>query len=477
MEHIARQDLTLFLNGCRVCTGQAGFYQGARSKQVGLDFLHAYILGNYRSLYMRSLAGGLNTHNQASVIANLLERGAPDDPQERALEGALLAATLDQMPASHAWRALSQVARRGVNNRRARAIIAEFVRTRPNLPLHALKYRRHLRRLMRHAHLRLDPETHRVVFESVRGGEPFETPLYETWRQAHYSDRQLFELPMTVAEGLAASRGINRERFLRQIRGQMTRGERSRLQRAAAAESVDLGVDLQKMPLERLARYIAGMSVAERRDRRAGLEAALRESARHLANSMTLELPRRAALVLDVSYSTLGSRQRRRSALALALALPYLVEALGASATLHWTCAPSHSSPALAMPRGQTNLARPLLEALERRPELIFVVSDGHENDPPGGLSAVWRAFKRDLDPGDDVELVHLNPVFDAEWLEPRRLDPEVCALGMRAPQDLGLAMMLSRFARGRLDLGDLTDYLETRAARLIDECAYAQAA
>ncbi len=63
LEQVAREDLVMFINACLSCTGQKEFYDDAYGQQVSIDFLHDYILGNYRLLYARTLAVGINHHD------------------------------------------------------------------------------------------------------------------------------------------------------------------------------------------------------------------------------------------------------------------------------------------------------------------------------------------------------------------------------------------------------------------------------
>jgi hypothetical protein len=91
---VAREDLVMFINACLACTGQREFYDNAYGQRVSIDFLHDYILGNYRLLYARSLCAGINHFNQAQIVLKLLATGRNTLPEHRKEEGALIAATL-----------------------------------------------------------------------------------------------------------------------------------------------------------------------------------------------------------------------------------------------------------------------------------------------------------------------------------------------------------------------------------------------
>ena len=59
-DELEREDLLQFLNAAFVSTGQGEFYSTAGEQRVSLAFLHEYVRGNYRRLYARMLAAGLD---------------------------------------------------------------------------------------------------------------------------------------------------------------------------------------------------------------------------------------------------------------------------------------------------------------------------------------------------------------------------------------------------------------------------------
>lgn len=109
-------------------------------------------------------------------------------------------------------------------------MIRDYLSGRRDPIYDAVKYRSKVACAVRHAHLKRDGEFGRFLF--TKSGEAYETPLFERYRQAHYSRAAIFELPYTVAEGFAAKHGISRKVFLEKIEPRLTRGERLRLQRA-----------------------------------------------------------------------------------------------------------------------------------------------------------------------------------------------------------------------------------------------------
>ena len=121
-------------------------------------------------------------------------------------------------------------------------------------------------------------------------------------------------------------------------------------------------------------------------------------------------------------------------------------------------------------PSGQTDLAGPLVDAIEWGAELIVIVSDGFENDPPRGAAEVARVFRRRLDQQRATSIVHVNPVFDAEHYSPRTIGPAIPTVGLRDAEDLFTMLGFARFADGTAPLSDLEEYLAQRVKLLLGE-------
>jgi hypothetical protein len=452
---VEREDLVIFINACFACTGQREFHAASGSR-VGIDFLHRYILGNYRRVYARTLAAGINHFNQAEVIFQLLALGAPAVASDRAEEGALIFAALSRLPPPRAYRVLARLAAARVNNRRSRAVVQRFLAARRDLDFELVKYRNKLRRAVAHAHLGLGDERARFLFEP-RDGAPYAHPLFEACRQARYSMGAVYELPFSIAEGYAARHAIPRERFLARIAPRMTAQERLRLSAAAAREDVTLRLDLERATLTKLSSYIVSLPHAERAARRDELELALGAcTARLVRGAPALG---RVAAVLDNSHSSSGSSEKRRRPLAVALAVSRLLAATSREYLPLWT-APAREE-LLVEARGQTDLGRPLLAAMAARPDLIVIVSDGVDNAPAAGAAEVARVCRaRDL---SRVPIVHLNPAFEGHELAPRGLGPAITTVGLRDAESLFVALEFARFALGSATLYALEQRLASR--------------
>jgi hypothetical protein len=193
----------------------------------------------------------------------------------------------------------------------------------------------------------------------------------------------------------------------------------------------------------------------------------------------------RVAAILDRSFSASGSGEKRRRPLAVALAASQLLRAWAREYRAFWTPAltpglaassvsaePDGEGAVLAeldvQAHGQTALGEPLLSALAFQPELIVIVSDGFENDPPAVCNQIVRWFRERLDPRRKVAIVHANPVFDSDRFMPRSLGTAMPTMGLRDAEDLLTMLGFARFADGSAPLAELEQYLAERLPLLL---------
>ena len=308
-QRVTREDLLLFVNACFACTGQKEFYGDGYGQTVSLRFLHQYILGNYRRLYARVLACGINHMNQALIVENLLATGRDTDAAARTEENALITRALDLLPTHRAMHLLSDVAGRGVNNRRTRALTRRYLGQKERLEFRAVKYRRTFRQAAMHTHLRYDGELASFFVKGWRERR-FQTPLFESFRQAHYAESAIYELPYSIAEGLAEKHRVPRELFLQRIAPKMTDNERMRLKDSSESHGVALKVNWARQSPARVASYALSLPAAECTQRMSELSQAL-DQATSRAIRKTGARFGKVACVLDRSFSSSGSRSGR----------------------------------------------------------------------------------------------------------------------------------------------------------------------
>jgi hypothetical protein len=472
---VAAEDVLLFVNAAITATGQREFRSDAVGQQLSLDFLHAYVRVNYRRVYASSLALDINDHNALRIMLGLLETSGEASAEERRTEGRLIAARLALLPPQRVYRLFGEVRRAGINNRRTRAIMRDWLAARPDLGHDAVKYRGGVKTAARHIHLRCpegaEPLAEVGAFLFRPGRLPrYEHRLLDAWRRAHYEQGAVAELPFTVAEGFAARHGMKREVFLKRAAPRMTRLERLRTHSVTQRPEIDLTV----MPLTRLALYVLSLPFEQRAARRTELTGALRTAARRAAGGHAGSWGRVHA-VLDDSFSSSGSGQKRRRPLAVALACHHLLEALAAPGAYRGLWTSGRGDALLVRPWGPTPLGMRVLDALEpgpggAAPDRLVIVSDGWDNAPAGLAGEVLRVWRKRLDPGRRTAVVHVNPVYDADGFDVRRLAAGVPTAGIRDAEDLPALVEIARFAEGRTGAAELHAYLDRRVALFLGE-------
>ncbi|GGL35042.1 hypothetical protein GCM10011588_57220 [Nocardia jinanensis] len=457
----------MFANAAITATGQREFHSGESHQRLSLDFLHDYVLGNYRDLYTATLALDINDHNAALIIRRLLDSAGEANVAQRRTEGRLIARRLGSLPPQRVYRLFGDLRKAGVNNRRTRAIIRDWLASRTDPTLDAVKYRNALELTLRHTHLAPPHEEVGEFLFAPHGGTRFTAPLLNAWREAHYAKNKLYDLPFTVAEGFAARRGIDRGEFLERIAPRMTRLEQLRLQESARRHDAGaVHTELRRMPLTRLASYVLSLPLDDRVRRRAELDEALATAARRAAGTESGRWGRVAA-VLDDSFSSSGSTAKRRRPLAVALASHYLLRTLAAEYIALWTS--GRTDAVLGYPYGATPLGHRIIDALDSAPDRLVIVSDGWDNAPPGLAAEVLRVWRTCLDTDSRVDIVHLNPVYDAGDFEVRRLSATVPTVGIRDAEDLPALVELAHFAAGHTGLSELTAYLDARIRQFLE--------
>lgn len=464
---IEREDLVIFINACLSATSQGEFYEDAAGQSLALDFLHEYVCRHYRPLYSRTLAAGINDHARSRIVTELICSADKATPRERATEAKLVSATLARMPPQRVYRLFERVCERRITNRRVRAIVAQWLATR-SLTFDAVKYRRALRTIVGHLHLRTPGEVGRFLFERHTRDGRYATPLFESWRAAHYSITSVYELPYSIAVGFARKHKIAKDTFLENIAPMMTRSERFRTQLAARRAEADVApVDLSRELPTRIALFAYALGESERTERRDELVAAMDASVERVCERSPMRFGRVVA-VLDNSYSAVGSREKRMRPMAVTVAIDALLRRAARAYTGLWTSAPEDARWIDVAPRGSTRLAWKVLDALEHKPELVVIVSDGYENDPPGALASMLSAYRTSVDPKRAVSIVHVNPVFEAASYGAASFGPAVPMVSVRDAEDVLTALGFARFADDKATLEELARYLDGRVAEFL---------
>lgn len=109
---------------------------------------------------------------------------------------------------------------------------------------------------------------------------------------------------------------------------------------------------------------------------------------------------------------------------------------------------------------GQTDLATPLLAAIQWQPDNVIIVSDGYENAPLDAANQIVNAYRKRLSKDHPIAFIHANPVFDPQHFSPKCLGNGLVTIGLRDAEDLGASMGFAKFASGEASQCQLEAYL-----------------
>ncbi|MCO7223285.1 hypothetical protein [Pleionea sp. CnH1-48] len=454
---IEGEDLVLFINACFTCTGQNEFYEEAYEQGLSIDFLHQYILGNYRRLYALTLATGINHYNQALIIFNLLSSGAPSFAANKLEESNLIWLSLQSLPANRVFKLFATLKKQKVNNRRTRAVIKRYLASRKDPAFDAVKYRTKVKQAIMHAHLKVCDERGRFLFEK-ESRKPFETPIFDSFQRAKYSKQAIYELPYTVAEGLAQKQGIPRNVFLKSIESNLTKNEKLRLQKSAQRQKkVSLDVDFKTVDVTRLSLYWLSLPYETRKVLKDKFESALDYHAQKLIAGTQLARDK-VAVVIDRSFSMWGSQEKQRRPLAVGFAIHQVLKRVVKDYSVFWSTPVKDDL--FVQPKGQSNIAEPFVNALKQEPDVLIIVSDGFENDPTGLTSQIYQSWLKIKSRTRNTNIIHINPVYDANRFDVKKLSEGITSVGIRNVEDIAVTMEYSRFANGRATIEMLEDYV-----------------
>lgn len=118
---------------------------------------------------------------------------------------------------------------------------------------------------------------------------------------------------------------------------------------------------------------------------------------------------------------------------------------------------------------GPPPLGTRILDPLEHRPDRLVIVSDGWDSAPPGLAGEVLRVRRARIDPHRRTAVVHVNPVYEADGFDVRRLAPSVPTADVRDAEDLPALLEMAQFAEARGGAGALHARPDRQVSRFVN--------
>lgn len=459
--------------------GRATYYNKLSEQEQATGLIHQQVFDIDRGLYAlaASLPGSLDYSRQLA-ITRLLDNpkngaGLLTDEQEfHALEY-----LISRLPIQRILKLFVTLRKEKVSGRRIRRLILRTILNQPNLQWIAVKYRKKLRIALIHAlqrkkasviqdilygcyvpindrHYRFDGShkaseiitdnlfrhadgsgdlTRRgeiMAFVSFVLGNPVDFGLYQKYDAANRDPLLLAALPPEVAQTKRANFHPNFTVAAVTDMTTTTATEKQKMRSRAMRENQGASkaeFDPMAMSVTELYVYLY-----EQRERNPGFvvtDEILSELLRKAwVAHRQIKPPPHIVVLLDQSHSMRGSAQQRWRPIAAGMAMK---NALLPSFRFQ-----------LEAPYGGTAIARDLLRALTTHPDMVYIISDGYENQPAGRTAEVVAALRRI---GNTTPIIQLTPVVSAEDDGVRPLSPDIPCISISSdPQSFLLGQLRS---------------------------------
>lgn len=436
------RSLISFINALSTSIAKETFYNEESEQKAALDMIHSNALVASRIFYALMLLSQSTTDENKKLVAlNLLENTKVSLEQKK-WENALMLQSFSKMQPNRVFDIFNYLVDMKVNNSRTRNLILEFLkRNSRSLSLWAIKYKRSLRRIIRHAHI--SSKLHEAIGFLVSHKFKVTEPILINYSRAQEGIEQeaLYKLPLTVARGFAAKYKINKEEFLKTFveRGKLTQKESRQQAQEFKAEGIDTEIDPTKLSLFDLYIYLDSL-VTLPAEAEEYVEIAAKRQAKNIAYRFS-----DVAVILDTSLSMSGTEQTKKHPLFRSLAFSALVKELSDKYIEYRLNKIPTFIPRLT---AETNYSDTILEALKAKHRYILIIGDGYENCVYEGLSnEIVSIFRRKIDKEHKTVFVHFNPVFASEAKKPRSLfleNSDLEAIGIKDEKSLPSALFLA---------------------------------
>ena len=433
-----------FLNCAMSSTIQEEFYTSKDEQTKKTLKIHKEMFDDSREFYSVSLLLNINDIHKMIVIKTLMENDIDNDKKDQ--ENNIVLDSLKKMPTNRAFKALYVLALNKVNNARVRWLIRQFIRERENLVFEAVKYKKFLKAIARHAHVDFEKiaknkDVERFIYD--KEPDKIKEKLFKDYLKAKTDKASVFKLPYSVAEGFKNLHKIDDAEFMEKIKGKMSQAEKRRSQGRAEKSDVKIEFNLSRETPVNIQKYLR--SDAGTKDKNKGLkefEKSCKKEAEKLFEYFKFD---NVKIIVDNSESMSGSKEKKDHPIAVAEAVAGVLKYLSDDTEIVGT---PNDHNFLTKPMGRTCIGEALLKALKdldlEKDNIVLIISDGYENSPDGATHMVTYAFKKKLDKKEKTIIIHLNPVFAPEAEDIKKLSDLIDTYGVRDQKQLFLILMLA---------------------------------
>lgn len=453
----AKSALLSLVEMSSTATGQSTFYNSKEEQDKAALAAHSAVFQLDRGVYsaLMTLPGVTDFSKQAAMF-NLLSTAYPTEKRlsmSVTMETKLIKYLLTTMPVHRVLNLFIKLAEQKQNSNRIRKISLKYIFGSDRLDFWAVKYRNKLAQVISHAiGKRRTGIIKKICAKPYEAWTIEEATIYtdnigkhvkgdrnraiqnvgfilraegmningeaSKYLQAYNSAKVDInagkDLPPEVLEGIRSQYhpDVPKEKVLELTAKTATATQAMRSQKRAKKANVEVKFDPFKMDAVKLYIYSFNEGMTE------DIGKALTAKARNTAKSM-LSSYGKVGILVDNSRSMEGGKTQKYRPLSVGLALRDVIKEASDNAVIRYSDGNGVRG-RMAYPQNGTNLARGLIELYEENPDVIYIISDGYENQAAGRVGEVISLAKNKL--GLDIPVIHLNPVAASEVVGVRQL-------------------------------------------------------
>ncbi len=432
-----------FLNAANTSTLQKEYYTKPDEQAKKVFKLHDEMISKHRDLYTTAVLLPINDLHKQLIIKNIITNKDATKAQID-FENNLILDSLRKIPTNRAYKTFDILMRSKINNTRLRWLMRQFLRERRDVVFESVKYKRLMKAMLKHAHINStkilkDKEIEYFLFDKE---DKVTKDIYKNYFKAKKDKTAMYKLPASIAEGFKSLHKVSDKDFLKNIKGNLTKTEKRRVQNRAEKAGVKVEYSIKGDNPVNILKFLR---VAENRNLKNDykeFDKACKIKAEKLFEYFEFD---NVKIVLDNSASMYGSDEKKNHPISVAEACAHVLKYLSDETEV---ISVPNKGDLLVNTDGETKIAEGLIKDIEGididKDNIIFIISDGYENAPAGLSDQIILAFKKKLDKKEKTIIIHLNPVFAPEAEDVKKLSDQIQTYGIRDTRQLFLVLLLA---------------------------------
>lgn len=444
--------LISFISSCQTNIGRSTYYNLKEEQKQAMDSQHKAVFENSRFFYtLMALPNGVNDSNKQLIFLNLIRNtlrqdgliDSQHDPVTK-WENEIILQLLDNIPVTRVFDLFLTLQSERNNKKRTMNLIKRYLQFHgEQIGMWAIKYKRQMKRLLRHIHITKNDKIH-IYNRYIRNGEmhndlPKIIRDYEDVKNGE--SEKLARLPYTVAEGFMKKFGLSKEKFDQlfvEKGGKFTNKEKKTKSNAVLKSGVSTGLDLNKLALFDLYMHI---HVTKDLPSETKIKSLIKKKAKDIARTLSFKLSN-VGIIVDTSNSMYGNDTEKFHPLLKSLAISAVIQEASNGCKVYRTNGDNSIIPRLS---NTSNYADSVMQALKDGCTTIVIVGDGYENAPyEGATHNLLYTYKKKLDVDNKLIVFHFNPVFASEAFDARQISNLAPQIGVKGVEGINENMFLA---------------------------------